>query len=120
MRFTRKETDNNVKCNQTRPRRNTSIQDRVVYAEHVPHALSKANQAYALSKANQAMTSDLLPNILCPRPDSLQEYWSSDTGTEILDKWFSIPKISQYLRTRSPVTMVDIDGWHVRHIITIF
>ena len=38
-------------------------------------------------------------------------------GTEFLDKWFSIPKISQYFRTRSPVTMVDIDGWHVRDII---
>ena len=94
---------------------------------------------------NQAITSDLLPNsdplnidhlrlkhpepahpdldlvrvssILWPRPDSLQEYWSSDAGTEFLDKWFSIPKISQYFRTRSPVTMVDIDGWHARDII---
>jgi hypothetical protein len=100
----------------------------------------------ALSKANQAMTSDLLPNsdplnmdhlrskhpepahpnrdpvcvssILWTRPDSLQEYWSSDAGTEFLDKWFSIPKISQYVRTHSLVTMVDIDGWHARDIIT--
>ena len=39
--------------------------------------------------------------------------------TEFLDKWFSIPKISQYFRTRSPVTMVDIDGWHVRDLIDL-
>ena len=102
----------------------------------------------ALSKANQAITSDLLANsdplnmdhlrskhpepahpnrdpvcvssILWPRPDFLQEYWSSDAGTEFLDKWFSIPKISQYFRTRSPVTMVDIDDWHARDIIAPF
>ncbi len=88
----------------------------------------------ALSKSNQAITSDLLPNsdplkidhlrlkhpepahpdpdpvrvssILWPRSDSLQEYWSSDTGTEFVDKWFSIPKICQYFRTRSPVGCV--------------
>ena len=97
----------------------------MVYAEHCA-------RPGALSKANQAITSDPLnidhlrskhpepahPNrdpvcvssILWPRPDSLQEYWSSDAGTEFLDKWFSIPKISQYFRTRSPVTMVDIVG----------
>ena len=38
-------------------------------------------------------------------------------GTEFLDKWFSIPKISQYFRTRSPVTMVDIDDWYVCDLI---
>jgi hypothetical protein len=37
----------------------------------------------------------------------LEDYWSSDVGTEFLDKWFSIPKIFQYFRTRSPVTMTD-------------
>ena len=42
----------------------------------------------------------------------------SDPGTEFLDKWFSIPKICQYFRTRSPVTMADIDGWHARDLIT--
>ena len=100
----------------------------------------------ALSKSNQAITSDLLPNsdplkidhlrlkhpepahpdpdpvrvssILWPRSDSLQEYWSSDTVTEFLDKWFSIPKIWQYFRTCSSVTMVDIDGWHTCDLIT--
>jgi hypothetical protein len=30
---------------------------------------------------------------------------------------FSIPKISQYFRTRSHVTTVDIDGWHARDLI---
>ena len=138
VRFARKETDNNAKRNHTRTKRNTSIQAQVVYAEHCA-------RRGALSKANQAITSDLLPNsdplnidhlrskhpepahpdrdpvrvsfILWPRPDSLQEYWSSDAGTEFLDKWFSIPKIGQYFRTRSPVTMVDIDGWHARDLI---
>ena len=57
-------------------------------------------------------------SILWPRPDSLQKYWSSDAGTEFLDKWFSIPKIRQYFHTRSPVTMVDIDDWYTRDIIT--
>ncbi len=98
-----------------------------------------------LSEGNQSITSDLLPNsdplnighlrsknpepahpdrdpvrvtsILCPRPDTLQEYWSSDVVTEFLDKWFSIPKISQYFRTSSPVTMVEIDGWHVCELL---
>ena len=57
-------------------------------------------------------------SILWPRPDFLQECWSSDAGTEFLDKWFSIPKIRQYFHTRSPVTMVDIDDWYTRDIIT--
>jgi hypothetical protein len=48
---------------------------------------------------------------------NLQDYWSSDTGTEFLDKWFSIPKICQYFRTRSLVTMSDIDGRYARDII---
>jgi hypothetical protein len=44
------------------------------------------------------------------------DYWSSDAGAEFLDKWLSIPKICQYFRTRSPVTMSDIDGWHARDL----
>ena len=34
LRFARKETDNNAKRNHTHTKRNTSIQDRVVYVEH--------------------------------------------------------------------------------------
>jgi len=99
----------------------------------------------ALSKANQAVTSNSMPNanptnidllrakhpdsthpasdpvkvssILWPRPQVLEEHWSSDAGVEFLDKWFSIPKICQYFRTRSPVTMADIDGWHARDLV---
>ena len=41
----------------------------------------------------------------------------SDAGAEFLDKWFSIPKICQYFRTRSPATIADIDGWHARDLI---
>jgi hypothetical protein len=117
----RKETDNNVKCNQTHTNRNKSIQTRVVYVEHCAWWV-------ALSKANQAITSDLVPNsdplnidhlhlnhpepthpdrdpvrvisILCQRSHSLQEYWSSDADTELLDKWFTIPKIFQYFLTQ--------------------
>ena len=51
-----------------------------------------------------------LSSILWPRPQALEEHWSSDAGVEFLDNWFSIPKICQYFRTRSPVTMPDIDG----------
>ena len=55
---------------------------------------------------------------LWPRPQALEEHWSSDTGVEFLDdKWFSVAKICQYFRTHSPVTMSDIDGWHVRDLI---
>jgi hypothetical protein len=50
-----------------------------------------------------------------------EDSWSSDAGAEFVDKWFSIPKICQYFRTRSPVTMADIDGWHARDsIATLF
>jgi hypothetical protein len=49
-------------------------------------------------------------SILWQRPQTLEEYWSPDAGAEFLDKWFSIPEICQYFRTRSPVTMADIDG----------
>ena len=98
-----------------------------------------------LSKANQAVTSNSMPNadpvniellrakhpepahpdrdpvrlssILWPQPQTLEEYWSSDTGAEFLDKWFSIPKICQHFRTRSPVDVADIDGWNARDLI---
>ena len=91
----------------------------------------------ALSKSNQPVTSNSMPNadpinidllrpnhgkpahpdrdpvslssIFWSRSQNLEEYWSSDVGTEFLDKWFSIPKIFQYFHTHSPVTMVDID-----------
>ena len=53
--FARKETDNNVKRIHTRDKCNTSIQTRVVYAEHCVWW-------GALSKANQSITSNLLPN----------------------------------------------------------
>ncbi len=58
-----------------------------------------------------------LSSILWPQPQTLEEYWSSDAGAEFLDKWFSIPKICQYFRTRSPVAMADNDGWHARDLI---
>jgi hypothetical protein len=98
-----------------------------------------------LSKDNQAITSTSMPNSdptnidllrakhpetahpvrdpvrvmsrLCPSPQVLEEHWSSDAGAEFLDKWFSVAKICQYFRTPSPVTMPDIDGWHVRDLI---
>jgi hypothetical protein len=57
-----------------------------------------------------------MSSILWPQPQTLEDYWSSDAGVEFLDKWFSIPKISQYFRTCSPVTMADIDGWHARDL----
>jgi hypothetical protein len=58
-----------------------------------------------------------LSSILWPQPQTLEEHWSSDAGADFLVKWFSIPKICQYFRTRSPVTMADIDGWHARDLI---
>ncbi len=58
-----------------------------------------------------------LSSELWPRPQDLEEHWSSDAGIEFLDKWFGVAKICQYFRTRSPVTMPDIDGWHARDLI---
>ncbi len=91
----------------------------------------------ALSKANQDVTSNSMTNAdpcnidllrakhpepghpgrdpvslrskLWPRTQNLDDYWSSDAGVEFLDKWFSIAKICQYFRTRSPVTMPLMD-----------
>ena len=138
--FARKEIDTNNKRKHNRAKRDTStIRARVVYAEHCVRKGS-------LSKANQAITSTAaMPNTdptnihllrtkhpetahpdrdpvrlsskLWPRPQVLEEHWSSDTGIEFLDKWFSVAKIYQYFRTRSPVTMADIDGWHARDLI---
>jgi hypothetical protein len=142
LRLARRHTDNNAKRKHNRAKRDTSsIQARVVYAEHCA-------RRGALSKANQAVTSNSMPNadpiniillrakhpepahpdrdpmrlssILRPQPQNLENFWSSDAGAEFLDKWFSIPKICQYFRTRSPVTMADIDGWHARDIIAPF
>ena len=100
--------------NSSAKRDTSSVQARVVYAEHCA-------RRGALSKANQAVTSNSMPNadptnidllrakhpdsthpdsdpvklssILWPRPQVLEEHWSSDAGVEFLDKWFSIPKI---------------------------
>ena len=74
----------------------------------------------ALPKANQSITTDLLPSsdplnidhLLSKHPGTdhptlitvLQTYWDSDAGAEFLNKWFSIPKISLYFRTRSSVS----------------
>ncbi len=132
LRLARRETDHNIQNKHKRAKRDTSaIRTRVVYAEHCA-------RRGALSKANQSMTSNALPNadpniinllrvkhpeaahptsdpvrvssILWPRPQILEEYLTSGPGVEFLDKWFSIAKICQYFRTRSPVTMADIDG----------
>ncbi len=46
----------------------------------------------------------------------MEDHWSSDAGGEFLDKWFSVAKIYQYFRTRSPVTMPDIDDCHPRDL----
>jgi len=139
IRLARRDTDTNAKRKHNRAKRDTpSIQARVVYAEHCA-------RRGALSKANQVITSNSMPNAnpcnidllrakhpepphpdrdpvslsskLWPRPQNLEEYWASDAGAEFLDKWFSIPKICQYFRTRSPVTIADIDGWHARDLI---
>jgi hypothetical protein len=110
LRFARRETDTNGKHNRAKCD-TSSIQARVVYAEHCV-------RRGALSKANQAVTSNSIPNAnpcniallrakhaepahpdrdpvsssskLWPRPQNLEEYWSSDAGAEFLDKWFSI------------------------------
>ena len=56
LREARRETDNHVKRNRNRAKRDTSsIQARVVYAEHCA-------RKGALSKANQAITSTSVPN----------------------------------------------------------
>ncbi len=136
----RKEIDTNNKRQQNRATRDTSsIQGRVVYAEHCARkgALSKANQAVTSTSVPNANPTNIdllrakhpepahpsrdlmrLSSMLCPRPQALEEYWSSDAGVEFLEKWFSVAKICQYFRSRSPVTTPDIDGWHARDLIT--
>jgi hypothetical protein len=128
----RKEIDTNNNRKDSRAKRDTStIRTREVYAEH---CVWKG----ALSKDNQTITSNTMPNAdptnihlfrakhpetahpkrdpvrlssrSWPRPEVLEEHRSWDTGIEFLDKWFSVAKICQYFRSRSPVTMVDIDG----------
>ncbi len=130
LRLARKEIDTNNKGKQNRATRDTSsIRPRVEYAEHCA-------RKGALSKVNQTITSTSMPNAdptnidlirvkhpetahpdrdpvrlssrLWPRPQVLEEHWSSDVGIEFLDKWFSVAKICQYFRTCSPVTMPDI------------
>ncbi len=117
----------------------SSIQTPVVYVEH-------SGRWGTLCKVNQVVTPNSLPNVnhfnmdtlwskhpepahpdrdpvclncICghSQPQNLEDFWSSDAGSEFLDKWFKIPKICQYFRTRSPVTMTGIDGWHTRDII---
>ena len=119
LRLARRETEDNAKRKHNRAKRDTSsIQARVVYAEHCA-------RRGALSKANQAVTSNSMPNadptnidllrakhpepahpdsdpvrlssILWARPQVLEEHWSSDAGVEFLDKWFSIAKICSIL-----------------------
>jgi hypothetical protein len=111
LRLARRETDNKVEHTHKRAKQDTSsIKARVVYAEHCA-------RRGALSKANQAVTSNASPNadpnninllrakqpdpahpvrvssILWPRPQALEEHWSSDAGVDFLDKWLSIAKI---------------------------
>jgi hypothetical protein len=133
------EIDTNNKRKHNRAKRDTSsIRSRVVYTEHCA-------RKGVLSKVNQVITSTSMPNAdptnidlrakhpkpahpvrdpvrvssrLWPRPQVLEEHWSLDAGVEFLDKWFSVSKICQYFRTRSPVTMSDINGWHVRDLIS--
>ena len=140
LRFARWETDTNTKCKDNHDKCDTCIQTRVVYVEHCA-------RWGELLKPNQAITSNSIPNVdpltysyktsrtcsswswsgvyelnimeTTSNPTGLG-LWSSDTGTEILHKWFSIPKVSQYFHTLSPVTMVDIDGryaWSHRYAI---
>ncbi len=96
----------------SRAKRDTSsIQARVVYAEH-------SARRGALSKANQAVTSNSMPNadpinidlrakhpepahpdrypvcvssILWQQPQTLEDYCSSDAGAEFLDMWLVLP-----------------------------
>jgi hypothetical protein len=139
LRLAQRKTDTTAKRSHNRAKLDTSsIQARVVYAEHCA-------RRGALSKANQAVTSNSVPiakpcnmdtlrakhpepahpdrdpmrlsSILWSQPQNLEDFCPSDAGAEFLDKWFSIPKTCQYFRTRSPVTMADIDSWHARDII---
>ena len=50
-----------------------------------------------------------LRSMMWPRPQALEEYWSSDGGVEFLEKWFSVVKICILEHGRT-VTMSDIDG----------
>jgi hypothetical protein len=118
--FPWRETDTNGKCNHTHGKRDmSSIQTGVVYTKHCTRrrSLSKDNQ----DVTSNSMTNDNPCNIdlrgknlesvhpdcdpvslssaLWTRTQNLEDYWSSDTGTEFLDNWFSMSKICQYFRT---------------------
>jgi hypothetical protein len=131
--LTQRETDTSDKRSHNRGKRDmSSIQTPVVYVEH-------SGRWGTLCKVNQVVTPNSLPNVnhfnmdtlwskhpepahpdrdpvclncICghSQPQNLEDFWSSDAGSEFLDKWFKIPKICQYFRTRSPVTMTGIDG----------
>jgi hypothetical protein len=108
LRLAQRETDTTAKRRHNRAKRDTSsIQARVVYAEHCARrgALSKANQAVtsnSVLNANPCNTGTLrakhpepahpdrdpvrLSSILWPQPQNFEDFWSSDAGAEFLDK----------------------------------
>jgi hypothetical protein len=86
----------NSKSKHNRGKRDTSsVQTRVVYVEHcdpinINIDLLRANHP---EPAHPDRSPVRLNSILWSLAQTLEEYWSSDSGAEFLDKWFSIPKI---------------------------
>ena len=56
-----------------------------------------------------------------PTPAELEDFWESEDGRAITNKWFSLAKIRKYFRTRPALGAADIDGWRGReHVSYLF
>ena len=102
LRFARRETDTDAKRKHNRAKRDTSIQARVVYAEHCA-------RRKALSKANQAITSNLIPNANPLNLDHLRTQSTQNRLILILIRCVSAHYYGQSLtpcRSTGPLTRI--------------
>jgi hypothetical protein len=52
-----------------------------------------------------------------PQKADTGAWWEEEDGQEYIQQHFSIKHITQYFRTRSPVSAADIDGWRARELM---
>ena len=55
-----------------------------------------------------------------PTPEALNDFWDSDEGIALKNKWFNIKKVRKYFCNFQALGASDIDGWrgreHARHL----
>ena len=56
-------------------------------------------------------------SLIWPQKADTDAWWEEDEGQEYIQQHFSIKQIAKYLRTRSPVSAADIDGWRARELM---